>query len=534
MVNSQGAKHLMHFLSAKRNDVTDVSFKLHSEADDFKFCDDALKVRPGETPYFDPLDGAFRIASHPHSNVATARKKTFASEWRAAERKAEEGKELWKFSSNYLEIIKHKVLTKAGITTRIPVFDLCAWLYRQREFPEPFELKDLVNTFQSEYHIAEKEFTTLFNTQKLDGSAESAKAFFTHVATDQAVLLEMLRNPVDFDIAEALAETTKEMKRQSITSDDIKDMALHGRKQMILQGPPGTGKTYLAKQTAGLLLGIPLAPSGDFNEALTKAFLDVNRYRPDQLPDAIKKQGCWTLVQFHPSYTYEDFVRGISAKVNIQGTPVFSVEDKLFASICKIAAAIAPKPTVLIIDEINRGDLSKVLGELVYGLEYRDQPISLQYTDGSDRFVIPSALYIIATMNTADRSIAHIDYAIRRRFDFIEVSPDRSVVEKCHENSNISDSALALFDSTTRLLEHHPQYALGHSYFLEVTPEALARSVVFQVLPLLAEYRIEGVLGESDSLIVPKWSGSKGIPFKHERPFELVKVVAQWIETYTA
>jgi 5-methylcytosine-specific restriction protein B len=187
---------------------------------------------------------------------------------------------------------------------------------------------------------------------------------------------------------------------------------------------------------------------------------------------------------------------------------------------------------VLIIDEVNRGDLSKVLGELVYGLEYREEPVALQYAKpGEKPFSVPDNLLIVTTLNTADRSIANIDYAIRRRFDFITLAPDRSVIERAHASSPIRDGALAAFDTVRTLLENMPDIAVGHSYFLATDSDALARTIVFQVLPLLAEYRVEGFLGDADSVRLPGWPGN--LPLVHERPFELVKSVALWLETYT-
>ncbi|MCP4229476.1 MAG: AAA domain-containing protein, partial [bacterium] len=122
----------------------------------------------------------------------------------------------------------------------------------------------------------------------------------------------------------------------------------------------------------------------------------------------------YQIVQFHPSYTYEDFVRGLVAKPLGSGV-TFEPRDKIFALMCERAKTNSDKKFVLIIDEINRADISKVFGELIYGLEYRDKPIATPYeVDGSTTLVIPPNLYIIGTMNTADKSIAMLDYALRR------------------------------------------------------------------------------------------------------------------------
>ena len=185
---------------------------------------------------------------------------------------------------------------------------------------------------------------------------------------------------------------------------------------------------------------------------------------------------------------------------------------------------------ILIIDEINRGDLSKIFGELTYALEYRGEPVSLQYARESSIFVVPPNVYLIGTMNTADHSIAHVDYAIRRRFDFIDVAPDRSVIESVQTDPELKENATALFDSVSDIVQDIPEAAVGHSFFLSTNARQLAMSFVFQVLPLLADYRREGMIQDTDTIIVKGWPGATGIPVKHERPFELVDQVEAWLQ----
>jgi len=188
---------------------------------------------------------------------------------------------------------------------------------------------------------------------------------------------------------------------------------LEDKKQVILYGPPGTGKTYLAKKFAEHFLCDP-----------AKGTWDPNRLQ---------------LVQFHPSYSYEDFVEGYRPSVEGSGGMTFKLQDgplKEFAEQATHRWNIhisypdqgADEPRfVLIIDEINRANLSKVLGELFYLLEYRDSPIRLQYSRGL--FTLPPNFYLIGTMNTADRSIATVDAALRRRFHFYPLFPDRPPIE---------------------------------------------------------------------------------------------------------
>jgi 5-methylcytosine-specific restriction protein B len=163
---------------------------------------------------------------------------------------------------------------------------------------------------------------------------------------------------------------------------------LKRKQQLIFQGPPGTGKTYVAERLARVLT------------ADTYGLVDV--------------------VQFHPSYGYEDFMHGIRP-VTESGQISFERVPGRFLRFCKAAReAQDASPCVLIIDEINRGNLSRIFGELMYLLEYRDQTIPLAGEEA--RFGIPPNVYIIGAMNTADRSIALVDHALRRRFSFIHLS----------------------------------------------------------------------------------------------------------------
>lgn len=170
--------------------------------------------------------------------------------------------------------------------------------------------------------------------------------------------------------------------------------ALYRRGQVILYGPPGTGKTFVAK-------------------ALTNAITGR--------PDAARR------IQFHPSYTYEDFFAGYRPREK-DGQLVFELAKGPLSRIAEDARRDPDVAHVLLIDEINRANLSKVFGELYYLLEYRDEAIDLLYagsgTDGGDTFSLPKNVLVIGTMNTADRSIALLDSAMRRRFSFFELHPD--------------------------------------------------------------------------------------------------------------
>jgi len=228
--------------------------------------------------------------------------------------------------------------------------------------------------------------------------------------------------------------------------------SLQNHKQIILYGPPGTSKTYYAK-------GLAFAIASDHNNI--------------------------EIVQFHPSYSYEDFVEGIFPEVNEEtGQITFKIEDKIFKKICKEAEKNPDKNYVLIIDEINRADLSKVFGEIFSALEYRKEVVKLLYS-GED-FSIPTNLYIIGTMNTLDKSTVDIDFALMRRFKFFEVGPDKEVLRKMlKENGVENDLIEKIVDVFEKIQEFYP---IGHAYFKDIKSK--------QDLKLLWEHQLSFLLKE--------------------------------------
>ncbi|PTT74824.1 AAA family ATPase, partial [Chryseobacterium sp. HMWF001] len=230
------------------------------------------------------------------------------------------------------------------------------------------------------------------------------------------------------------------------------------------------------------------------------------------------------IIQFHPSYTYEDFVRGIVALPNEEGEGiVYGAENKTLANFAENASNDSDNNYVLIIDEINRANLSSVLGELIYALEYRGEEVESMYeVDGSQKLVLPPNLYIIGTMNTADRSVGHIDYAIRRRFAFVDVLPEKledtedvffntpNFIEvaklfiKTGEDEvinfeNAEDSDFLSNDFSSK------DVALGHSYFIadrkkiseEEKDNYFKMKMKYEIIPILNEYLRDGVFNES-------------------------------------
>ena len=244
---------------------------------------------------------------------------------------------------------------------------------------------------------------------------------------------------------------------------------LYDKKQIIFQGPPGTGKTYVAQKLARHLAGS--------DERVT-------------------------LVQFHPSYAYEDFVQGFRPAL-VDGQAGFELRDGPLLRAAE-AARDDPDPDAkhfLIIDEINRGQIAKVLGELYFLLEYRDESIRLQYSD--EPFSLPSNLYIIGTMNTADRSIALVDLALRRRFYFVEFHPDdepvKAVLRRWLEAKGLDgmEWVADVVERVNEKMEDDRHAAIGPSYFMKdgLDEATVERIWKHSVLPYIEERRF----GESDS-----------------------------------
>lgn len=245
-----------------------------------------------------------------------------------------------------------------------------------------------------------------------------------------------------------------------------------GKKNIILQGAPGVGKTFAAKRLAYSMMGVK----------------DPNRVM---------------MVQFHQSYSYEDFIMGFRPSEN-----GFKLKHGVFYEFCKRAEVDSDNDYFFIIDEINRGNLSKIFGELFMLLESDKRGVALQLLYADEKFSIPENLYIIGMMNTADRSLAMLDYALRRRFAFFDLKPAfESDGFKSYQKDLNNDKFDKLIECIKRLNLAIKSdeilgagFCIGHSYFCDLDKfemdeleAVLIRIVDFEIIPLLSEYWFDDV-----------------------------------------
>lgn len=297
--------------------------------------------------------------------------------------------------------------------------------------------------------------------------------------------------PAEYEIIRVLIDEANPLSTQKIQSyskqEALADLFLDEdkfdeilallkyKKNLILQGPPGVGKSFIAKRLAYTLL----------------------ECKDDKRVE---------MIQFHQSYAYEDFIQGY--RPNEEGK--FQLQNGIFYNFCRRAQQMPDKPFVFIIDEINRGNLSKIFGELMLLIEAdkrgREYAVALTYTnDNYPGFYIPENLYLIGMMNTADRSLAMVDYALRRRFNFVDLEPEfesekfRKYLRDRRMSETLVDKIVRQMTALNQLIDKDENnlgrgYRIGHSFFCPLNGEGpfdetwYRRVIDYEIVPLLNEY----------------------------------------------
>lgn len=249
------------------------------------------------------------------------------------------------------------------------------------------------------------------------------------------------------------------------------------KKNIILQGAPGVGKTFAAKRLAFSMMGVK----------------DIERVM---------------MVQFHQSYSYEDFIMGFRPTTN-----GFELKRGAFYNFCKKAEIDGENDYFFIIDEINRGNLSKIFGELFMLIENDKRGVSLQLLYSDEKFSVPQNIHIIGMMNTADRSLAMLDYALRRRFAFFEIKPGFTTTGFRNYRIGLDnvkfDNLINCVEQLNKVISDDESlgdgFCIGHSYFCNLTSDTITDHVLFgiieyELIPLLKEYWFD------EPTIVQTWS----------------------------
>lgn len=292
-------------------------------------------------------------------------------------------------------------------------------------------------------------------------------------------------------------------------------------KNLILYGPPGTGKTYNSAIYAVAIC------DGKSVDELTDYDAVMARY------NELKKAGRIAFTTFHQSYGYEEFIEGIKPIIDENTQDVgYTIESGVFKEFCQNAKSTVPtrnanpdlesavieentEPYVFVIDEINRGNISKIFGELITLIEGTKRAGMPEATSAilpysGDEFSVPANVYILGTMNTADRSIALMDTALRRRFQFIEIMPDSDVLRRIHADKVGDLDVAAILDKINERITflYDREHTIGHAFFTGLRDDASIEKLqsIFEksVIPLLQEYfyedyqKIQLVLGDNE------------------------------------
>ena len=414
----------------------------------------------------------------------------------------------------------------------IPLKDGLVYVIGSNEKDNPKITPDSVDTIKEK--LKSKEISKVQICKYVEQSDEKDnEQYHQEVMAAIKSILEYYEHVMKSSKGRRLLESTREseeaLREMNLLDKGNKTEVVYD-KNMILYGPPGTGKTY---STA--IYAVAICDNKNVEELKEDYDGVMTRY------NKLLEEGRVKFITFHQSYGYEEFIEGIKPVLNNQNSIGYTIEDGAFKAFCKDATKVEDenshnkvaddnaadvsmeqqdkelpnKNYVFVIDEINRGNISKIFGELITLIEdtkragmAEARTAVLPYS--GDLFSVPSNVYILGTMNTADRSISLMDTALRRRFQFIEMMPDVAILEKIGAN-RVGDLDVALMLKTineriTYLYDR--EHTIGHAFFTKLAknPSIDTLRSIFEksVIPLLQEYfyedyqKIQFVLGDND------------------------------------
>ena len=388
---------------------------------------------------------------------------------------------LWPYNrKGFHESLKGNKAPKSGIPDAyVKCMQILSYFYCTNYFHTSVPIKDLEILLDNVFAFQKENGGKYY----YDKPSYGEKNFYSGAVNDY---IRYVRNGEVFS-----SNPDTESDQQSV------NMKKTDRKNIILYGPPGTGKTYnTIRYAVSIIEGLDVAQfeSSDLYTDLSGKKIKVQ----DAFNNYIdSKRICFTT--FHQSLAYEDFIEGIKPISN-GGNISYVVKPGIFKQICHRASKDSKRNYVLIIDEINRGNVASIFGELITLIEDdkrkgQENWVRCKLPYSNEEFSVPSNLYIIGTMNTADRSIEALDSALRRRFDFIEMMP------KSHKVATVAQPYFETINKRLRILKDS-EHQLGHSYFMKVSSESELCDVFRnRVIPLIQEYffgdmdRIRMVLG---------------------------------------
>ena len=371
-----------------------------------------------------------------------------------------------------------------------------AYEVNQEKFNDELFHNQIFDDFKGvlDYYVAYKYKTYEKNYDRISESKEELKLNYENEFNKIIKTLTESQNNLEIEVNN-IDNLIENIKNDSIQSKEEFNFPLN----TILYGPPGTGKTYnTIFYSVGIIEKDKSVFKGNNNdENIFKKFKEC------------KNKNLIKFITFHQSYGYEDFIEGIRPDLDNESKDLkYIIHSGIFKDMCNKAKNDKENNYVLIIDEINRGNISKIFGELISLIEpskregeSEELEVILPYS--KENLTIPKNLYIIGTMNTADRSIALLDIALRRRFNFIEIMPQYDILK----NKKIENIELDLLLSTINkriefLLDR--EHTIGHSYFLNInTFEDLVQVFKNSIMPLLQEYfyddfeKIKAILGDN-------------------------------------